>query len=586
MPDLATALVGAPGHGATPPWPGTALPARDDARLRALSRYAILDTPAHFLYDDVVTLARTVTGSPAAGLAFLDRDRLWFKSVQGLDVQECSPDAFRARTGAEGWHGGGAGPVQAVLAVPVPHGDRLLSAVATAPCTTRDGYLLGYLFVLDERPDGFTDRELTALGALAHQAVVALELRRTLMAYHTVVDGSGRVVFHADQDNRLVCVTPTWSALTGYGAVRSLGVRLQDVVHPDDRDRFVADLAASAAREDAQPLECRIRQLDGSDVPVEVVVRPWTDETGRRWGVIGFIADIADRKAREIEVRHAQRLEGLGRLAAGIAHEINTPIQFVGDNTRFLAESCEAMLTLIQAYRSALDTGAQATSWAERQAILAAAEEAADVDYLVAEVPSAVTQSLEGVDRVASLVRAMKTFSHPGLGAAAPADLDEALLATLTVARSQIRAVADVSLDLGSLPMVECHVADLNQVFLNMVINAADAIEETGTRGTITITTRTDGDDAVITIADTGGGIPDEIQRKIFDPFFTTKDVGRGTGQGLALARAVVVDAHQGTISVVSRPGDGATFTLRLPLAGPAPAPSTDAPTTETGSPR
>lgn len=198
------------------------------------------------------------------------------------------------------------------------------------------------------------------------------------------------------------------------------------------------------------------------------------------------------------------------------------------------------------------------------------AENEAEVDYLAEEVPSAVAQSLDGVERVASLVRAMKTFSHPGHGVQAPADLNEALAATLTVARNQIRSVADVELVLGDLPPVTCDIADLNQVFLNMIINAADAIEEKGTRGTITLKTWVEGTDAVIAISDTGAGIPPNTQLKIFEPFYTTKDVGRGTGQGLALAHAVVNEKHDGSIGVTSQVGVGTTFTIRLPIDGHA----------------
>jgi signal transduction histidine kinase len=162
----------------------------------------------------------------------------------------------------------------------------------------------------------------------------------------------------------------------------------------------------------------------------------------------------------------------------------------------------------------------------------------------------------------------MKTFSHPGTSGQAPADLNEALRATMTVARNQIRYVADPVLDLGDVPPVVCNIADLNQVFLNMVVNAADAIQEKGDHGTITVVSRRDGDEVMITISDTGAGIPRDLQRRIFEPFFTTKKVGRGTGQGLALARAVICDQHGGTLTLTSEPGAGTTFTIRLPVVG------------------
>jgi signal transduction histidine kinase len=162
----------------------------------------------------------------------------------------------------------------------------------------------------------------------------------------------------------------------------------------------------------------------------------------------------------------------------------------------------------------------------------------------------------------------MKTFSHPGHKEKVPADLNEAVGASVTVARHQINDVADLCLDLADLPPVRCNIADLNQVFLNLIVNAADAIQETGRRGAITVSTALDGDDVVIRISDTGGGIPDDVRLKIFDPFFTTKDVGRGSGQGLPLARGVVQEGHGGSLTVESELGKGTTFAVRIPVDG------------------
>ncbi|MBW6439120.1 hypothetical protein KZ829_35880 [Actinoplanes hulinensis] len=290
-------------------------------------------------------------------------------------------------------------------------------------------------------------------------------------------------------------------------------------------------------------------------------------------GLVVVFRDITEeqqRRQREIESRHAQKLESLDRLSAGIAHEINTPIQFVGDNTRFLAGSCQAMIDLLLVYRECLSMppASEPMPWQERLRRAQDAEEQADLEYLVEEVPLAVSQSLEGIERVASLVRAMKTFSYKDGGSAAYADLNEALRCTLTVARNEVTYVADVVLDLGDLPEVLCHAGDLNQVFLNLLVNAADAMRGREGRGTITVTSRRDGPDAVITIADNGSGIPPEMHKVIFEPFFTTKELGKGTGQGLPLAHAVVVDKHGGAIELSSAPGEGTTFVLRLPVDG------------------
>jgi signal transduction histidine kinase len=170
----------------------------------------------------------------------------------------------------------------------------------------------------------------------------------------------------------------------------------------------------------------------------------------------------------------------------------------------------------------------------------------------------------------------MKTFAHPDAGQAAAADLNEALRNTLVVARNEIKYVAEVEAEYGELPQVVCHIGDLNQVFLNLLVNAAQAIEdafggdaaEGYVKGTISVRTRAEGDSVVVSISDTGCGIPEEFQTRVFDPFFTTKTVGRGSGQGLAIARSIVVDKHGGELTLESEPGKGTTFHIRLPAAG------------------
>jgi PAS domain S-box-containing protein len=548
-------------------------PTGDPARLRALARYVVLDTQREPQFDDIAELARSLIQCPIAGISFLGKDRVWFKSLSGLDVQQRSPQESFCT------HSLGTSDL---LVVPDATADQRFAGMtwvtgpphvrfyAGAPIIMSDGFALGSLFVMDRQPRELAPTQRVALGALARQVVAALELRRTVLSYRTVIDGAGHVVFHVDQQHRLVSLTPTWARLTGYGVVRSIGQPLGNFVHPDDRHHLQEQLRSTGRDARHLRLECRLIRLEGDDVPVEMSVQPLLVEQSRPVGLVGVIADISERKAREIEAQHAQKLESLGRLSAGIAHEINTPIQFVGDNTRFLAESYETMISLLLTYRQILDERAGALSWQERAEIVREAEAEAEIDYLAQEVPSAVRQSLEGIERMATIVRAMKAFSHPGQDQQAPADLNEALKATLTVARSETKDVADVVLELGEIPPVMCHLGDLNQVFLNMIVNAADAIEEKGERGEIRIRSRVDGEHVEIQVSDTGAGIPESIRLKVFDPFFTTKDVGRGTGQGLALARAVVQDKHDGVISLRSQAGVGTTFTIRLPVGGRA----------------
>jgi signal transduction histidine kinase len=265
-------------------------------------------------------------------------------------------------------------------------------------------------------------------------------------------------------------------------------------------------------------------------------------------------------------------MESIGQLAAGIAHEINTPTQYVNDNTRFLRDSfcgLQQLLDLYERLRVEAKQGAVPdTLLAELDAL------AADLDlgFLTAEIPKAIEQSLEGISRVAEIVHAMKQFSHPDQDEPELADLNKAIANTATVARNEWKYVAEMELDLAAdLPAVPCLAGRFNQVILNLIVNAAQAIGDvvgggSGAKGKIRITTRQDGDHVEIRVADTGSGVPAAIRNRIFDPFFTTKQVGKGTGQGLAIAHNIIVEQHGGAIDVESEDGKGSTFLLRLPL--------------------
>jgi signal transduction histidine kinase len=321
-----------------------------------------------------------------------------------------------------------------------------------------------------------------------------------------------------------------------------------------------------------QILEYRMKHKDGSWQTLESHGAPFRNAAGVIEGVITVARDITQRKMLEVQLRQAQKLESIGQLAAGIAHEINTPTQFIGDNARFLRDAFADLQLLFTAQDLLLQVARNAAIAPELIANVDAARQAADLDYLSIEVPKALEQTLEGVERVAKIVSAMKDFSHPGTGSKTMLDLNRAIESTITVCRNEWKYCADLVTEFDpNLPPVPVLPGEFNQVVLNIIINATHAIADSkgdGSKGkgTITVSTRRDGDWVEVRIRDTGTGIPEKARDRVFDPFFTTKGVGKGTGQGLAIARSVVVDKHGGTITFETQMGKGTCFVIRLPL--------------------
>ena len=384
-------------------------------------------------------------------------------------------------------------------------------------------------------------------------------------------------IYGMDADGICTFCNPAAVRTLGYGdAFEIVGRPIHQLIHHTRADGSVypepeCPVFRSFETEiDAQVSDDLFWRKDGSSFPVEYSSRQ-IRQKGEVVGAVVSFADLTDRKRQELEERHGQKLEAVGRLAAGIAHEINTPIQFVGDNTRFLLNSFQDELKLIRKYEQLRE---QATKAALEPALLAeigATRSEIDWPYLEEEIPRAIDQMLEGLGRVSTIVRGMKEFSHVDRSnEKAPGDINRALESTLIVARNELKYVADVETDFGQLPPVICHLGDLNQVFLNLLINAAhaidDVVKETNGKGKIKVSTHCEGDWVEIRIQDSGSGIPEEARDKVFDPFFTTKAVGKGTGQGLALARAIVVEKHGGTITFDTEIGKGTTFFIRLPL--------------------
>ena len=354
----------------------------------------------------------------------------------------------------------------------------------------------------------------------------------------------------------------------GYSREEFLKMKATDIRPAEEVERFSGHVQQTGSAKGPAGQWKHVSK-DGRIIDVEIHFHS-LDYDGHK-ARLAIAQDVTERNRLEIDLRQAQKLEAVGRLAAGVAHEINTPIQFVGDNMQFLHDAFSDLSKVMEKYRCLRDRVAngEAGQWLAEGA---EAEMAVDINYLVEEIPKAIGQSLDGVARVATLVRAMKEFAHPDRRERAAADINAALLSTLTVARNELKYVAEVETELGDLPLAVCNIGELNQVFLNLLVNAAhaigDAVNGTGQKGVIRVRTALEKDAVLISIADTGGGIPEDIRDKIFDPFFTTKESGRGTGQGLAIAHSVVVDKHGGTLTFASEVGKGTTFFIRLPLDG------------------
>jgi predicted ATPase/signal transduction histidine kinase len=443
---------------------------------------------------------------------------------------------------------------------------------------------------------GFNPARLSRLEFLAAQAAAAIEnsrlyeqvqaaksdlerrildrtrdLRQRNTDLRNVLDSINQGLVTIDRDGRLTGESSA-KATAWFGPMQE-GMSLFDVLAATD---------ATYARE-LQSFFARIAQggeslsLVHAQMPRKLMLGSRTldvdfspvgdDESWVRMLVVA--SDVTDRERQaklEMELRQAQKLQSIGELAAGIAHEINTPAQFVGDSIEFLAGAFEQTLALVRAYHAAIGASGHDALIAEMKQ----AEDAADIDYTEENAPGALVRARDGVTRIATIVRAMKEFAHPDNRQKSTADLNRAIETTLTIARNEYKYVAEVETQLGDLPLVSCHVGDLNQVFLNLIVNSAhaisDVVSKSGEKGRITVRTFNEGTKVRIEIADTGCGIAPAIRDRVFDPFFTTKEVGRGSGQGLAISRSIVVDKHGGSLTFQSEVGKGTTFIIVLPV--------------------
>ena len=428
--------------------------------------------------------------------------------------------------------------------------------------------------------DGQTAIATIAQGQDITQRKAAEERLRLLT---TTVEAAANGVVITDAAGTILWVNAAFTTLTGYSAAEVVGQNpriLKAGQHPPE---FYREMQETISAGQVWHGEITNRRKDGSLYLEEMTITPVRQAAGAVTHFIAIKQDIttrqqaeAERGLMEVQLRQAQKLESIGQLAAGIAHEINTPTQYIGDNTRFLQDAFKDITKVLDHYDRLLQAARQQQVTPELVSATTAAVEAADLAYLTQETPKSIEQTLQGVARVAKIVRAMKDFSHPGAVEKVPTDLNQAIESTVTVAHNEWKYVADLDLVLEPhLPRVSCLPAEINQVILNLVINAAHAIGDvvgdgSHRKGRIRVSTSQQGEWVEIRVQDSGTGIPESARARIFEPFFTTKAVGKGTGQGLAIAHLVVVKQHGGTIEFETERGQGTTFIVRLPLQSSA----------------
>ena len=406
-------------------------------------------------------------------------------------------------------------------------------------------------------------------------AVGALEASSSRLA--AILDHTFAGIFVVDEQGCMIEVNRAAKAMFGRTRDNVVGARVQDWMDPKS---WAVCETAEASRIEADGCqrsevwhEVQGRRADGSSFPLEFVITrlDFSESHHQIW----ILRDLtkqheaeAVQKALELDLQRAQKLEALGTMAGGVAHEINTPVQFIGSNIAYLRDVFDDLLTVIGSYRDLRSSALAGADLTDALARTAKSEEDADLDGLVADIPDAIAQTEEGVARVSKIVQAIKEFARSGGDEQTPIDVNRAIESMIEVSRGEWGDIADVETRYAeNLPPISGDPGKFSQVILNLVVNAAHAIEQQSapSKGRIEIDTRLDGRSVTIEIKDDGCGIPQHLHERIFEPFFTTKDVGKGTGQGLALSYKTVTEHLEGTISLSSDVGHGASFIVRVP---------------------
>ncbi|EKO38597.1 MAG: PAS domain S-box [Solidesulfovibrio magneticus str. Maddingley MBC34] len=391
-------------------------------------------------------------------------------------------------------------------------------------------------------------------------------LARSEELYRSLVEAMHQGVAVLSPEGRVDFANQTLCDLLGRPMDAVISQPLFAFLGHEDHGRFMESLAARAQGQ-ADPYELRLRRPDGRTVVIMASPSPLVGPDGDYQGSLEVFTDITRLRQLELQLATAKRLEAIGQLAGGVAHEINTPLQYLAGNLDFAQNGLAHVLALLDKYETALGQAEGGPGLETAKAAIEAFRRDNDLEMLLAELPQALAESRHGADRVAAFVRSIKRFAQTESLGRRAIDVNEAIRATVEVAKSAQEYPITMCTDLATdLPPLPCVPGDFNQLLLCLLINAAQAIEpKPDANGRIDIVSRRQGQAIAITVADTGKGIPAELQDKIFDPFFTTRDVGKGGGQGLAIALSIV-QKHKGDIRFASEPGQGTTFQVTFPL--------------------
>lgn len=395
------------------------------------------------------------------------------------------------------------------------------------------------------------------------------ELQKMQDRLVAAVENVSETIVISDTAPKVIYTNPAFEQSTGYSDAEVRG-KSPVVLNMDLHDKdFFDEISQTIEKGEVWRGRLKTKIKLGEIITEDASVSPVKDRDGNITHYVAIKRDITQELALEKQLLQMSKMEAIGTLAAGIAHEINTPIQYVTSNTMFLKEVFTDFVELIDLYRSLCATASENSMFTEQTKLISEKEEEIDLDYIIEETDQAVDGALEGLDRIAKVVRAMKEFSHPGGKEKEKADINRIIDSTVTVSSNEWKLCAEIEMNLDdTLPPVSVYSSQIKQVILNLVVNAAHAIsaKNADTKGTITISSSAEDGKIRVAVKDSGIGVAEENMAKIFEPFFTTKPVGKGTGQGLALVHSVIVDGHGGSVSVNSTLSQGSEFVFTIPM--------------------